>query len=157
MIGEGVCGAVGGMKIGKGNWSTRRKPAPAPLCPPQIPLDQTPRSNPGRRGGKPATNRLSYGAALIGILTAPLPRIGRLIYPPYASAGSCLPSLCIQMYICEPHRKHFLCLQKYLFIVSLPSMPFYCWVCNFGNLFTEPLPSNCDMSHSIISTLWGQI
>jgi hypothetical protein len=31
----------GGMKIGKGNRSTRRKPAPAPLCPPQIPLDQT--------------------------------------------------------------------------------------------------------------------
>jgi hypothetical protein len=31
----------GGMKIGGGNRSTRRKPAPAPLCPPQIPLDQT--------------------------------------------------------------------------------------------------------------------
>jgi hypothetical protein len=28
------------MKIGRGNRSTRRKPAPAPLCPPQIPLDQ---------------------------------------------------------------------------------------------------------------------
>jgi hypothetical protein len=51
------------MKIGRGNRSTRRKPAPAPLCPPQIPLDQTPGSNPGRRVGKPATNRLSYGAA----------------------------------------------------------------------------------------------
>jgi hypothetical protein len=25
----------GGMKIGRGNRSTRRKPAPAPLCPPQ--------------------------------------------------------------------------------------------------------------------------
>jgi hypothetical protein len=31
----------GGMKIGRGNRSTRRKPAPAPLCPPKIPLDQT--------------------------------------------------------------------------------------------------------------------
>jgi hypothetical protein len=41
MIGEGDCGAIGGMKIGKGNRSTRRKPALAPLCPPQIPLDQT--------------------------------------------------------------------------------------------------------------------
>jgi hypothetical protein len=41
MIGEGDCGAIGGMRIGKGNRSTRRKPAPAPLCPPQIPLDQT--------------------------------------------------------------------------------------------------------------------
>jgi hypothetical protein len=34
-------GEFGGMKIGRGNRSTRRKPAPAPLCPPQIPLDQT--------------------------------------------------------------------------------------------------------------------
>jgi hypothetical protein len=34
-------GEIGGMKIGRGNRSTRRKPAPAPLCPPQIPLDQT--------------------------------------------------------------------------------------------------------------------
>jgi hypothetical protein len=34
-------GEFGGMKIGKGNRSTRRKPAPATLCPPQIPLDQT--------------------------------------------------------------------------------------------------------------------
>jgi hypothetical protein len=28
----------GGIKTGKGNRSTRRKPAPAPLRPPQIPL-----------------------------------------------------------------------------------------------------------------------
>jgi hypothetical protein len=33
MIGEGDCGEIGGMKIGKGNRSTRRKPASAPLCP----------------------------------------------------------------------------------------------------------------------------
>jgi hypothetical protein len=33
-------GEFGGIN-GRGNWSTRRKPAPAPLCPPQIPLDQT--------------------------------------------------------------------------------------------------------------------
>jgi hypothetical protein len=30
-----------GMKIDRRNLSTRRKPAPASLCPPQIPLDQT--------------------------------------------------------------------------------------------------------------------
>jgi hypothetical protein len=41
MIDDGDCGAIGGMKIGRGNRRTRRKPAPAPLCPPQIPLDQT--------------------------------------------------------------------------------------------------------------------
>jgi hypothetical protein len=34
-------GEFGRMKIGRGNRSTRRKPAPAPLCPPHIPLDQT--------------------------------------------------------------------------------------------------------------------
>jgi hypothetical protein len=34
-------GEFGGMKIDRGNRSTRRKPAPAPLSPPQIPLDQT--------------------------------------------------------------------------------------------------------------------
>jgi hypothetical protein len=41
MIDDCDCGAIGGMKIGKGNWSTRRKPAPVPLCPPQIPHDRT--------------------------------------------------------------------------------------------------------------------
>jgi hypothetical protein len=41
MIDEDDCGAISGMKIGKGIRSTRRKPAPAPLCPPQIPHDQT--------------------------------------------------------------------------------------------------------------------
>jgi hypothetical protein len=40
MIDDGDCGEIGGMKIGSGNRSTRRKPAPAPLCPPQI-HDQT--------------------------------------------------------------------------------------------------------------------
>jgi hypothetical protein len=34
-------GEFDGMKIGRGNRSTRIKPAPAPLCPPQISLDQT--------------------------------------------------------------------------------------------------------------------
>jgi hypothetical protein len=63
MIDEGDCGAIGGMKIGKGNRSTERKPAPAPLCPLQIPHDQTRARTPDRRGGKAATNRLSYGAA----------------------------------------------------------------------------------------------
>jgi hypothetical protein len=48
----------------QGNRSTRRKPAPVPLCPPKIPHDLG--SNPGRRGGKPATNRLSCGTAKQG-------------------------------------------------------------------------------------------
>jgi hypothetical protein len=41
MIDDGDCVAIGGMKISRGNRSTRRKPAPAPLCPPQIPHDET--------------------------------------------------------------------------------------------------------------------
>jgi hypothetical protein len=35
-----MMGAVGG-KFGRGNWGTWRKPAPMPLCPPQIPHDLT--------------------------------------------------------------------------------------------------------------------
>jgi hypothetical protein len=34
-------GEFDGMMVGIGNRTTRRTPAPAPLCPPQIPLDQT--------------------------------------------------------------------------------------------------------------------
>jgi hypothetical protein len=33
------CGAVGGIRIGRGKRNTRGKPAPVPLCPPQIPHD----------------------------------------------------------------------------------------------------------------------
>jgi hypothetical protein len=33
-------GEFGGIKIRRGNRSTRRKPASAPLCSPQIPLEQ---------------------------------------------------------------------------------------------------------------------
>jgi hypothetical protein len=41
MIDDGDCGSIGGMKIDRGNWNTRTKPAPVPLCPPQIPYDLT--------------------------------------------------------------------------------------------------------------------
>jgi hypothetical protein len=37
MIDDGDCRAIDGMKIGRGNRSTRRKPTPVSLCPPQIP------------------------------------------------------------------------------------------------------------------------
>jgi hypothetical protein len=52
-------GPLSRMSTGRENGSTRRKPAPVPLFPPQIPHDL----NPGRRGGKPATNSLSSGTA----------------------------------------------------------------------------------------------
>jgi hypothetical protein len=35
------CGAVGGIRIVRGNRSTRRKPFQVTLCPPQIPHDLT--------------------------------------------------------------------------------------------------------------------
>jgi hypothetical protein len=41
MIDGDVCGTVGGMRIGRENRSTRRKPAPVPFCIPQIPHDLT--------------------------------------------------------------------------------------------------------------------
>jgi hypothetical protein len=41
MIDDGDCGEFGGIKIGRGSRSTRRKLNPVPLCPPQIPHVQT--------------------------------------------------------------------------------------------------------------------
>jgi hypothetical protein len=38
------------------------KPVPEPLSPPQIPRGLNRESNPGLRGDRPATNRLSHGA-----------------------------------------------------------------------------------------------
>jgi hypothetical protein len=41
MIKDKECGAIDGIRIGRGNRSTRREPASVPLCPPQIPHDLT--------------------------------------------------------------------------------------------------------------------
>jgi hypothetical protein len=63
VLGDYDDGEICGM-IGRVNRSTRRKPAPNtafsttnPTC--------CPDANPGRRGGKPATNRLSYGTVML--------------------------------------------------------------------------------------------
>jgi hypothetical protein len=70
MIHEGDCGVIGGANDDcRGNRRTRRKPAPAPLCPTTIPHDQVRFRTPDRSGGKPATNRLSYGAATAFMLS----------------------------------------------------------------------------------------
>jgi hypothetical protein len=64
-------GALGGMRIGRGNRSTRRKPAPVSTTNPTR-LDLG--SNQGSRGVKPAANRLSYGTAWrYGLLSWHLP------------------------------------------------------------------------------------
>jgi hypothetical protein len=41
MIDDGDFGAIDGMRIGSGDRSTQRKPAPVQLCLPQIPHDLT--------------------------------------------------------------------------------------------------------------------
>jgi hypothetical protein len=56
-------GEIGGM-IGRGNQSTRRKPAPSAALSTTNPTC-CPGANPGRRGGNPASNRLSYGTDLM--------------------------------------------------------------------------------------------
>jgi hypothetical protein len=56
-------GEIGGM-IGSGNRSTREKTCPSAVLSTTIPTC-CPDGNPGRRSGKPATNRLSYGTALL--------------------------------------------------------------------------------------------
>jgi hypothetical protein len=67
-----VFGAIGGIKFGRGNRSTRRKPTPAPLCPPQNPTWQTRSRTLDHSAGKPATNRLIYGAAFFIPISSPL-------------------------------------------------------------------------------------
>jgi hypothetical protein len=51
MTDDGDCEAIGGMKIGRGNRSTRRKSASVPLYSPQIPFDQTPSQTPAAAMG----------------------------------------------------------------------------------------------------------
>jgi hypothetical protein len=60
-------GAVGGMRIIRGNRNTRRKIAPISIT------NRTrhgPGSNPGRRGEKLEANRLSYGTANLWLMGA---------------------------------------------------------------------------------------
>jgi hypothetical protein len=63
MIDDGDCGAIGGMKISRGNRSTRRKPAPVPLRPPQIPHDLTLTRTWAAGVGSQRLTVLSYGTA----------------------------------------------------------------------------------------------
>jgi hypothetical protein len=63
MIDDGDCAPIGGIKIGRGNRRTRRKPAPVSFCPTTNLTSPDRDSNPCRRGRKPATNLPSYGTA----------------------------------------------------------------------------------------------
>jgi hypothetical protein len=65
-------GEIGGI-IGRGNRSTRRKPGPSSTLSTTNPTC-CPDANPGRRGGKPATNHWSYSTALPRLLQRDAPR-----------------------------------------------------------------------------------
>jgi hypothetical protein len=56
-------GELGGMKIGMGKPKYSEKICSSATLSTTNPTWPDPGSNPGRRGRKPATNRLSYGAA----------------------------------------------------------------------------------------------
>jgi hypothetical protein len=57
-------GEIGGTKIGRGNRNVLGENLPQRhFCPSQNVTWLDPGLNLGRRGGKPATNRLSYGTA----------------------------------------------------------------------------------------------
>jgi hypothetical protein len=58
MTDDADCGAIGGMKYSE-------KTCPSATLSTTNPKWRDPGSKPGRRGGKPATNRLSYGADLM--------------------------------------------------------------------------------------------
>jgi hypothetical protein len=49
-------GEIGGMMIGRGNRSTRKKPAPVPLCPPQTPHAARTRTRADAVGSKRLTD-----------------------------------------------------------------------------------------------------
>jgi hypothetical protein len=51
------------MKLTGENRQRGEKPVPVPLCPPQTPHGLT--RDPGLRGERPATNRLSHGTAML--------------------------------------------------------------------------------------------
>jgi hypothetical protein len=77
MIGDGDCGEIVGMKIGRGNRSMySEKACPSATLSTTNPTSLDPGLNPDRRGGKPATNRLSYGAAQALCLYSGINRAG---------------------------------------------------------------------------------
>jgi hypothetical protein len=62
MIDDGDCGAIGGMQLA-GETEVLGENLPQCHLSTTNPTLSDPGSNQGRRGGKPATNRLSYGTA----------------------------------------------------------------------------------------------
>jgi hypothetical protein len=65
MIDDGDCEVIGAINIERGNRSTRRKPSPTPIFPPQIPHDQTQAATLAAKVGSQWLILLSYGAAQV--------------------------------------------------------------------------------------------
>jgi hypothetical protein len=63
MISDGDCGEIGGIKIWQGKPKYSEKTCPSATWSIPNPTLLDPGLNLGRRGGKPVTNRLSYGAS----------------------------------------------------------------------------------------------
>jgi hypothetical protein len=59
-------GEIAGMMIGRGKRSTRRKPAPVPLCPPQNQHAARKRTRAAAVGSQ-RLNRLSYNTGLLSV------------------------------------------------------------------------------------------
>jgi hypothetical protein len=57
-------GEIGGRMIGRGNRSTRRKPTPVPLCPPQTPHAARTRSRAPAVGSQRLTLEVQHGQIL---------------------------------------------------------------------------------------------
>jgi hypothetical protein len=63
-VDDDECTAVGGMRIDRGNRSTRSKPVPVPLCTPQIPHNVTcARTRAAAVGSRRQPPQLRYGLA----------------------------------------------------------------------------------------------
>jgi hypothetical protein len=75
-------GEIGGM-IGSGNRSTRRKPAPVPLCPPQTPHAPRTRTRAAAVGSQRLTAELRHGPRVkhlkLGIVRSAYSSIGQAI------------------------------------------------------------------------------
>jgi hypothetical protein len=97
MIDGGDCGAISGMKIGTGNRSTWRKPAPTPICWSQIPHDQT----------QAQTQAAAVGSQLITAWAVLLPWQTRRAIVHYYNLSSVSSSSVIQHLICGKAQKDF--------------------------------------------------
>jgi hypothetical protein len=138
MLDDGECGAVGGMRIRKGNRSTRRKTGPEPVCPPQIPHDLTWART---RAAVVGSRRLTH--CLVTVWPEPVeynPHLRILISKMCFNTGHLSLSRswnCLFLFRCFNHM-----LYSYMRISSVSPLPFIMissteyklwspWLCNF--------------------------